>query len=746
MTKSSLAALLLGVVLLVLGPLRVAQEISQQHQNDDELRHDGSQLASTFNSYFERARALDLLLSQNPDLLSIPTAQALTPEINQRANHALQYVETLYPAAVGEACLIDETGAELARVTKGVPAPMDALSSDEADNAFFRGTLALQPGEVYQAAPYVSADTGEWVISNSTPVRVAGHTLIVHFEVSLSSFAMQLYAGSAPGRHAAVLDATTGHLVLQENGHLPSPTADFPPFPHWSAIDGPAGTGPRTVSVDGRALAVTPIHTAGGAANRWVVVNWIDGRSGFAPIWLGVLTTLAGALLLLLLVFALRHQHGTLRRAARLDHLTGMANRKALEEALDDAVVAATRDHERVGVMLLDLDGFKQINDTLGHDSGDVVLQEIGRRLHANTFEYDTAARLGGDEYAVVLRHLNDDIDATAVGHRLRDALIRPIEIDGVSRLVGVSIGVAVCPDHGTTRSDLLRAADASMYRAKRSREGVSVYEAGTAEGAQESWLAAELLMAIEQDEIQLVFQPEHSLETGRIVTVEALARWQRADGTSVPPSTFVPLAEEIGLIRPLTQLTLRKALDELVVWRGSGIGVPVSVNLSGALVSDRTLPALVASLLRERGLAGDSLILEITETAAISRVGVAREVLHDLRALGVRIELDDFGSGYASARTLRDIPLDGVKVDRDLVNDLTPTGRNMLATTIELGKVLQLYVVAEGIEDECGLDALRSLGADVVQGFHLGRPMAPEQIRSALAGDTAELDRSVLS
>jgi EAL domain-containing protein (putative c-di-GMP-specific phosphodiesterase class I) len=284
------------------------------------------------------------------------------------------------------------------------------------------------------------------------------------------------------------------------------------------------------------------------------------------------------------------------------------------------------------------------------------------------------------------------------------------------------------------------------MYRAKRSREGVSVYEAGTVEGAQESWLAAELMMAIEQDEIQLVFQPEQSLASGRIVTVEALARWQRADGTPVPPATFVPLAEEIGLIRPLTQLTLRKALDELVVWRESGVGVPVSVNLSGALVSDRTLPALVESLLRERGLAGDALILEITETAAISRVGVAREVLQELRALGVRIELDDFGSGYASARTLRDIPLDGVKVDRDLVNDLTPTGRNMLATTIELGKVLQLYVVAEGIEDESGLDALRSLGADVVQGFHLGRPMAPDQIRTALVGDTAGLDRSVLS
>lgn len=741
MPKSSLAALLLGVVLLALGPLMVAEELALERQNDAELRHDGIQLASSFNADFERARSLGLLLSRNPDLLSVPQASQLTPELNRRANDALHYLEGLYPAAIGEAGLIDDTGTELARVTEGVPAPMDELSNDESRNPFFRATLDLEPGQVYQAAPYVSAGTGHWVISNSTPVDVGGgRRVVVHFEVALSTFAMTLYAAGSPGREAAVVDGRTGRIILQQDGQLPLPTEQFATFPHWRAagLDGTA-TG-RTVTVDGRRLAVTPVFASGGNANQWVVVNWSHHHVGFVPVWLGVLMSVAGACLLLLLIVVVRRQHGTLRRAARLDHLTGLANRKALEEALDRAVAASSHG-ERIGVVLLDLDSFKQINDTLGHDCGDLVLQEIARRLHANTFEYDTAARLGGDEYAVVLRHLSPDVDLTSVGHRLREALIRPIEINGVSRLVGVSMGLALCPDHGTVPAELLRAADASMYRAKRGREGVRVYEAGTCAGAEESSLAAELLMAIERDEISLVFQPEHSVESGRIVAVEALARWTQADGTPVPPSTFVPLAEEVGLIRPLTVLTLRKALDEVLGWRRSGHDVAVSVNLSAQLVSDRSLPGLVEELLRERGLTGDALILEITDTAVTGRVDVARDVLQDLRDLAIRVELDDFGSGYASARTLRDIPLDGVKVDRDLVNDATPGGRTMLASMIQLGKVLDLYVVAEGVEDESCLDALRSLGVDVAQGYHLARPMPPEHIRQTLTAHAAEVD-----
>jgi EAL domain-containing protein (putative c-di-GMP-specific phosphodiesterase class I) len=281
--------------------------------------------------------------------------------------------------------------------------------------------------------------------------------------------------------------------------------------------------------------------------------------------------------------------------------------------------------------------------------------------------------------------------------------------------------------------ADLLRAADAAMYRAKRGHEGVRVYDSGTSLGAHESWLAAELLIAMENDEITMVYQPEHALDTGRIVGVEALARWTRPGKPDVAPSEFVPLAEQTGLIRLLTQLTLRKALDEVKVWHVAGALVPVSVNLSAILATDRTLPAEVGHVLAERGLTGAALVLEITETAVIEDIGVACEVLSELRSMGIRIELDDFGNGYASIKGLLEMPLDGIKIDRDLVNDVSPGAHQHLGAPNDMGKALRLYVVAEGIEDQTGLDAVRRLGADIVQGYHLGRPMSSQDVLLAM-------------
>jgi diguanylate cyclase (GGDEF)-like protein len=734
MRKLPLIALLLGVALVAVGPLLVAGTVAQQHQQEEALENDATQVATAFNSYFERARSLDLLLSQNPALRSTADGTGIDAETNAEANEALGYLERLYPNSIGEACLIDDKGVEIARVTQGVPAPMDDLSADEAQNTFFKETLELEEGQVYQAAPYVSPDSGDWVISNSTPVRLAnGRSLIVHFEVTLASFAPRLVTG-ATDRHVAVVDAESARVILTDNAKLPSPDGHFPVFNFPTILD--AGQEGATTATSGAGrFVVASIPRAQGNANDWVVVQWATGSGGTMPRWVGGVVTLVGAALIALYMILLRRQHSALRMAARLDHLTGMGNRKALEEALDEAVASADRSGERVGVLVMDLDGFKQINDTLGHDCGDIVLQEIARRLHANTFEYDTAARMGGDEYAVVLRQLNEKVDVATVAHRLREALVRPIEIDGIARYVGVSIGAAMAPDHGRTGAELLRSADAAMYAAKRAREGIRVYEVGTEAGAKESWLAAELLLAIENDQITLAYQPEHALDTGEIVSVEALARWNRPGEEEIPPGQFVPLAEETGLIRELTHLTLRKALDQVQIWRAEGATVPVSVNLSARLVTDRALPGDVAALLAERGLSGDALILEITETAVIGDVGIACEVLGELRAMGVRIELDDFGSGYASARTLRDMPLDGIKVDRELVNDFSPSGRSLLAATFDMGRVLSLYIVAEGIEDEAGLDGIRTLGADVVQGYHLGRPMTADSVRSLLNG-----------
>jgi diguanylate cyclase (GGDEF)-like protein len=732
MRRNPFVALLVGVVLLSVGLLGMAGALAQERQQARTLQRDAVQVASAFSSYFERARSLDLLLAQNTAFRP-PGGRRVD---NAEANQALVYLERLYPGAIGEACLINDQGHELARVTEGVAAPVAELSTAEAQNPFFAPTLALGAGEVYQAAPYVSVDTGTWVISNSTWItQQDGTQLIVHFEVALASFQQYLTTSSAT-RHVAVVDRTTGRTILSDESALPATKGGQ--FQHFSAAAAlrSGGTRPRTIDAGGQRLAAGGIARSPGNANDWMMVEWSTGRASFVPPWIGGAAAAAGIGLISFFLVVLRRQQSALRRAARLDHLTGMANRKALEEALDAAVYAASiAGGDRVAVLMLDLDGFKQINDTLGHDKGDLVLQEIGRRLHANTFEYDTAARLGGDEFAVVLRQLREADDVAAVAHRLREALVRPIIVDGVARFIGASVGAAVYSDHGLTSAELLRAADAAMYHAKRGREGVRVYDAGTEAGATASGLAAELLLAIENEEISLAFQPEFALETGQVVGVEALARWRRGEA-DVPPSEFIPIAEQTGLIRQLTLLTLRTALDQARVWHAAGAPVPVSVNLSAQLATDRSLHADVAAMLAERGLGGDSLVLEITETIVIKDLDIAVKVLQGFRTMGVRIELDDFGSGYASFKALHELPIDGVKIDRDLVNDLTTGGQRLLAATIEIGRGLGLTVIAEGIEDETGLDLVRRLGADTAQGYHLARPMHPDALRLLLVPD----------
>jgi diguanylate cyclase (GGDEF)-like protein len=729
MRKLPFVATLIGVVLLAAGLLLTTGAVAQQHEQRAMLQRDAEQVAASFSAYFDRARSLDLLLAHNRTLARAVQATDDRTAINQ----ALQFLQVLYPDAIGEACVIDERGHEIARVTQGRPAAAADLSMSEMQNAFFAPTLALGPGQVYQAPPYVSPDTHAWVISNSTWIRLPDQTRrIVHFEVSLASF-LRYVRSEAPGHHIAVIRGDTGEILLRDHAGLPANTARRFPITRWSSAA--AGKSVAVLHIDGHSGVLQRIDRSAGNANDWFVADWSTERASLLPGWVGLMGTGLGILLIVIALVALRRQQGTLRAAARLDHLTGMGNRKALEEALDDALDAASRPGgDRVAVLVLDLDGFKQINDTLGHDKGDLVLQEIARRMHANVFEYDTAARLGGDEFAVVLRNLREADDVAAVAHRLREALIRPIDIDGVPRFVGASLGAASYPEHGHCSAELLRAADSAMYQAKRGHEGVGVYDPGTAAGADTLELAAELIAAIENEQIELVFQPQFSVTTGRIIGAEALARWNRPGYGPVPPAEFIPIAERTGLIHPLTYLTLRRALDEVRIWRNNGSDVPVSVNLSGQMAADGALPTEIGKLLDQRGLDGQALVLEITETAAIRDRQGALEVLRRLRASGVRVELDDFGSGYASFAALQDLPLDAVKLDRTIVAEQAGADIRLLTATIEFARRLGLKVVAEGVEDAATLQLVRDLGCDTAQGYHLARPIGPDAIRSMLA------------
>ncbi|MCU1429299.1 MAG: putative signaling protein [Actinomycetia bacterium] len=722
--------LLLGVTLLSTGLLVTASATAAEEQHERTLERDADQVSASFSSYFERARDLDRLLARDRAFV---LTDAGTID-RQASNRALAYLEVLYPDAIGEACIINEQGRELARVTEGQWAHGRELSPDESSSRFFAPTLALGVDQVYQARPYVSPDTGRWVISNSTWVPVAGGgRLIVHFEVSLDSFVPYVSA-TGTNRHVAVVNRTDGQILLQDRTALPRAIAETRfPVTTWSKRFASESDAAGTTPVNGHHGRFRVIDRQAGNANDWAVVEWSTARASLVPASLGVAATAAAVIMIAMALVVLRRQQRALRAAARLDHLTGLANRKALEETLDDALdVESSRADGSVAVLVIDLDGFKQVNDALGHAQGDLVLQEIARRLHANVFEHDFAARLGGDEFAVVLRQLRDADDVVAVAHRLREALIKPIDIDGTPRFVGASIGAAVYPLHGGTSADLLRNADAAMYRAKQNREGVRVYEVGTPAGASALGLAAELSSAIEEEIITLVFQPEFSLKTGAIVGVEALARWERAGHGPVSPTEFIGLAEETGLIRSLTSLTLRLALDEAKTWHRAGVHIPVSVNLSGRVVGDRSLPAEVNSLLAERGLAANALVLEITETAAINERENALAVIGQLRTAGVRMELDDFGAGYASFGALRDLPLDGVKIDRALVAE-HGDGARLLAATIQTALRLGLEVVAEGIEDEPTLELVRRLGCHKAQGYHLARPMVSDALRTLL-------------
>jgi predicted signal transduction protein with EAL and GGDEF domain len=356
----------------------------------------------------------------------------------------------------------------------------------------------------------------------------------------------------------------------------------------------------------------------------------------------------------------------------------------------------------------------------------------VARRLRESTGADGVAARLGGDEFAVLLTSPPGDVVARA--HRLQEALSRPVEVEGAAHFVGVSVGAAVLPHHGHTLEELLRNANVAMYQATRARGGVRLYDPGTVEGAADMELAAELMTAIDTEQVRLAFQPIHDARTGEVAGVEALARWNRPGHGPMPPDRFVALAERAGLIRGLTRLTLRLALDEVAVWRRLRVSLPVSVNLSPFLVADESLPEHVAGELATRGLNPGCLVLEVTESGAVEADGVAVGVLQRLRAMGVRIELDDFGSGYASFSAMAGLPLDGVKLDRGLVVEQAKADEpRLLAASVEMAHALGLTVVAEGIEDEALLALVRGIGCDLVQGYLLGRPMPPEELRARI-------------
>jgi diguanylate cyclase (GGDEF)-like protein/PAS domain S-box-containing protein len=412
---------------------------------------------------------------------------------------------------------------------------------------------------------------------------------------------------------------------------------------------------------------------------------------------------------------ALRHQ-------ATHDALTGLPNRVALTNALD---LASKHRGSPGALLLVDLDGFKDINDGLGHDVGDRVLQEMARRLHARTRSNDVVARLGGDEFALWLTGIERRDQATAVAESILGALREPVDVDGTLLYLAASIGVAHRPEHGEDGTALLQAADVAMYRAKEQGMAWAVYTTGDQEQHRHRLtLLSELRQALDLGEVDVHFQPKVELATGIVLGVEALVRCTLPTLGSVEPEDFIPLVERTGLIRPLTAHVLRLALMQCARWRAEGLPLSMAVNLSASCLRDPDLVSTVRNALEEAGVPAACLTLEITETALADGTLAATRALADLRRQGIRLAVDDLGIGYSSMAYLKRLPLNEVKIDKSLITDLnTDRDRAIVRSLVELGHSLGLTVVAEGVENAEIAATLAALGCDLAQGYFYCRP-----------------------
>ena len=456
----------------------------------------------------------------------------------------------------------------------------------------------------------------------------------------------------------------------------------------------------------------------------------------FAPVVVATVHATLWLLPLLLLPIAAIHKSAALasdrERQAFHDSLTGLPNRVLLQDRTSRLLQDGARADNMLAVMLLDLDHFKEINDTLGHHVGDLLIGAVGERLLTAVREGDTVARLGGDEFAVLLASMTSLDDAVNVADRLIAAFEEPFTVDQVRLDVRASVGIAVSPLHGTDVETLIQRADVALYAAKEQRCRWELYSPESDQHTMERLaLLGELRAGIETGQLKVYYQPKSDAQTGVIVGLEALARWDHPTRGIVPPDEFIPLAENTGLITALTFEVLRQALTQLRRWRDDGMAIGVSVNLSVRQLTDLALPRQVGGMLAEFGLPPSVLTLEVTETTIMADPSRTLTVLRLLAELGVCLSIDDFGTGYSSLAYLERLQAHELKIDKSFVMGMSRNSNDavIVRSTIELGHNLGLRMVAEGVEDTETWHLLRALGCDVVQGYLLSRPLPPDEI-----------------
>jgi diguanylate cyclase (GGDEF)-like protein len=436
-----------------------------------------------------------------------------------------------------------------------------------------------------------------------------------------------------------------------------------------------------------------------------------------------------------------------LRHEAVHDALTGLPNRTFVQRRLTAALedVAAGRSMG-VAVLILDLDGFKEVNDTLGHQQGDHLLVEVAARLTTAVGAAGTVSRLGGDEFAVLLTGSGDEDGALRVGRRVLRALEHPVALDGMEVEVGGSVGIALAPAHASDTAALLKRADLAMYSAKASTSGIRVYEPELdTTNPRRLTLVAELRTALQSGQLEVHVQPQARLSDGAVVSGEALVRWLHPERGLVTPDEFIPVAERSGLIAPLTSRVLELSVRAIADWRAAGHDLGLAVNLSTRSLHDADLVEEVTRLLGRYDVPADRLTLEVTEGSVMADPARATALLHQLRDLGVRLSVDDFGTGYSSLSYLKRLPVHEVKIDRSFVANLGERADDVaiVRAIVDLGRHLGLEVVAEGVEDQETWDLLASMGCHLVQGWHLARAMPADDLVPWLHARAAQSPRA---
>lgn len=425
---------------------------------------------------------------------------------------------------------------------------------------------------------------------------------------------------------------------------------------------------------------------------------------------------------------------------AYYDALTGLPNRTLLQDRLAKALAGARRRNEKVALLFLDLDRFKIINDSLGHTFGDLLLQDVAERLKKWARAQDTVARIGGDEFLIVLTALNDAPDAAVAAERIMDVMAARFVIQGRTFTVSCSVGISTFPEHGTDSETLIKNADAAMYCAKENGRNVFRFftEEMNAQVVERLTIEHDLRLAVENKELFLMYQPQMDIASGQIIGLEALIRWQHPQLGLVPPDRFIRVAENSGLIVPIGEWVLKTACSLIRKWQDQGLPVvPIAVNVSAVQFRQEGFRELIKKVLDETHLAAEYLELELTESLLLSNADLTFPVLQELKAMGLRLAIDDFGTGYSSLSYLRQFPVHKLKIDRSFIQSVAvnPDDASITAAIISLGKSLNLKVIAEGVESEEQMSFLRAHGCDEIQGYYFSKPLTAVEAVEKLSG-----------